>query len=168
MIIATYEILDYIPQIENNPRAGIEATLAEPRNGNTEKVYVNKKTVQKYITSQSGVHKICIEGTTDLFQFKEEVRLVFKYENDVKKDERLGNKLSYEDFTEADDKLQRLETLTTEMASTLQYGESKERDFVDHQGSLNSRLIWYAVIQICIVLIVALWQTLTLKNFLTK
>ena len=47
----------------------------------------------------------------------------FKYENDVKKDEKLVNKLKEDDFTQANDLLLNMETLVVEISEQLTWGE---------------------------------------------
>ena len=92
------------------------------------------------------MHKICIEGTSDLFQYKNQVRVQFSFENDVKKEEQLEGTLKTEDFHGAETTVRQLESLVSEISSQLRYGEEKETTFTDNQSGFNSKLVWFNII----------------------
>ena len=53
MIIATYDLLDKVPEIQGRQTSGIMSTIYQPKSGQAERFYINDHSVQKYVAKVS-------------------------------------------------------------------------------------------------------------------
>ncbi len=65
-------------------------------------------------------------------------------------------------------KVRKLYDRAENVASEQRYFKSREARFRDTSESTNTRVLWFSIVQISILLLTALWQITHLKSFFKK
>ena len=148
--VGEYQMLDTIPNIEMTGD-GIRVNFYEPKSKNYyTKVFQNQDR-QVYNAKEFGLHKICFEGTTNLFVATQVVRVSVKMHDEAKHDKKLAKALKSSDLKESKNAMLNLQTNLVSLAQSIKDGEGKINKFDKLQGEYDGRTVWLSIFTILIV-----------------
>ena len=148
LYIGEYEVLDQIPTSDATGD-GVRVNFHEPDSRNYYTKIFSGKDRHVFNTKAPGVHKICFEGTKNLFQNLDTVRISVKMHDEAKHEKIVSNKaLKSEDITEAKDTIVKLQSDLVSISSTLREVEQRQAEFDsatnDHDSTI-SRLSYFCM-----------------------
>ena len=105
------------------------------------------------------MHKICFEGTRNLFTSIDVVRVQVKMHDEAKHNKKVAKSLKSSDFSDVGEKLTTLSSNLVLIAGKLGEGEDNLNDFEELQGKYDSRAGWLAFLAIIVVALTAAFET---------
>ena len=169
MLKSIITIEDEIPLLSEND--GVISTIFHPKLKEVNKKVIGGKSgIHTIIASMSGIHKIWLEGTKQLFSILpvQELKVSIKILDEKELDKKLVTSLDTEDLKESRDILLQIMTKTSELLIEQEYEQKKEDMFVDYKNSLISKIFWLALVQISVFILASIWIIWSLKNFMSK
>jgi hypothetical protein len=122
----------------------------------------------KFIIEKSAQYSICITANQDvrIFENKEVLKISVFLETIEEKSREidLSNVPKSEDFKKINTKIDKVHSKVIDVLKSQHYQINKEEEFIDQQTE-NSNIIMYLTgIQICILLVLTIWQIISFKN----
>lgn len=149
--IGEYQLLDYIQNIEATGD-GVRVNFYEPDSKNYYTKVFQGKDRQVFNARTKGVHKVCFEGTKNLFISTDQVRVSVKMYDEVKFDKKLETALKDEDFKGVKDTVLNLQATLSNINAALKDQEAQQAEMSDDQDSYDSSTNRMAIFIIMIVL----------------
>ena len=165
--IGEYWLLDAIPNIEATGD-GIRVNFHEPNSKNYYTKVFQTKDRQVFNAKVPGVHKVCFEGTKNLFVSTNSVRVSVKMHDEAKHDKTIERALKEDDLKDVRDKVFNIQSTMAEVSQYLMEGDNKANEFEKLQSSYNSRAVWLSILAMLAVIASAGVEAYIFKRSMLK
>ena len=144
-------MLDFVPNIDATGD-GIRVNFYEPDSKNYYTKVFQFKDSQVFTVRNPGIHKVCFEGTKNLFASTDSVRVAIRMHDEVKHTKTLDKVLKTDDIKEAKDIILNLSATLLLTQQSLNDGDEKLKEFERLRNSYVGRMKWGVILTILIVI----------------
>jgi len=160
------------PQVPNPNQAqgqsglGIKVIASDPSGSHVLQRVMGSEGRFAFTSQAAGEHKMCFQTNTTTGWFGQKRKL--KFHLDIETGESATD---YEDIAKQEHlnalevEVRKLNDRIKDIRAEQNYQRTREAVFRDTSESTNSRVVWWSVIQTCILVGAGLWQIRHLKNF---
>lgn len=172
LVVGKYTNMDWVRLQQNNQaydgdssKAAIQITVTDPRNDVLVEHNCGETGKVGFTSIVGGEHLICVTtNTTNYYGQSRTFR--FSLQLDIGEHATDYSELAKQEHLSAIEvEVRKLNDKIRTIRAEAQYQKEREAAFRDTSESINSRVLWWAVFQSCLVVAAAVYQLLNLKNF---
>ena len=149
--VGDYQMLDAVPNIETTGD-GVRVNFYEPDSKSYYTKVFQYKDSQIFTVRTPGIHKVCFEGTKNLFTSIDSVRVTIKMHDEIKHEKTLDKVLKTDDLKESKESILNLSATLVLIQQSLTEGEEKLRDFENLRNQYVSRMGWGLLLTVLTVI----------------
>eukprot|EP01036_Dinobryon_divergens_P029963 gene29963-39139_t len=148
---------------DNSQKVFVTITSPDESTIHEDKLIIGAKRKEVEIKVESvGMHEMCFE----LNGGKTPVRILFHIEYRPKSDgEDLSRKVGKDDIPTLDSQLQFIEKSIKDISKVIEHAKAQEMSMKDTVEMTSSRIQWFSILSIVILLGTSIWQIVYLRGF---
>lgn len=170
LVVGTYENLDYhvlestpTQHVRNGETPRIVVSMLDPQ-GLTLASHMTTQTGKFSFTSQvGGEHLICVKSEPPT-----RLGRTFRFSFEVEAGDRAidySNVAKQEHLSAIEVEIRKLNDIISGVRQEQDYQRKREEQFRDATEGVNSKVVWWSMIQLVVLIVVGVSQTVTLKRF---
>ena len=147
----------------------IEVKIYGPKSNNPlSTVSVKKEGRFAYHSDSAGTYRVCLESAGSWPPADKTAKFHLRVEvsgKDAKLDDSVAKKEHIRDLS---DEIRKLDDRLDLLVADIDYSKEQEAHFRDQSEKINSRIMWWSILQTAALLVAGAWQVINLKAFFKK
>ena len=161
--VGEYFLLDDVPNLEATGD-GVRVNFHEPENKQYYTKIFQKQDRQVFNVKTPGIHKICFEGTRNLYYAIDKVRVEVKMHDESKHEKKIEKALKSNDLQKSKDVLTEVGSVLASVGEKIKESQTHLDSFEDLQYQHDSNINWLAFFSIVVVAATAALEAYMFKR----